>query len=271
MSFINTSVYSVTLSQRVPVSLFLPTDRTSGHLRPPKGVIYFLPGLSQSHEDFQNYTAANRYAMENHLAIVYVNAPYSFYQDMACGYNYYTYITEELPDLLSKMFVLPQDRKHRYVCGLSMGGYGALLLGLSRPDLYCACGSFSGCLDMGAMLEAAKDNEDYKRIFSPAFSENLEFKDSANLFKLAEDMSKLPPEEQCRVFVCCGKQDNNHFIYKQNQNFHNFVINLNLAEYKYMEWDGVHDFSFWDRAMMHSVAFFLKSHYDEKKLKLWRD
>ncbi len=271
MAFINTSVYSRTLDQRVPISLFLPTDRVSGHTRTPKAVIYFLHGKGQNNEDFQNYTAANRYAMENHVAMVYVNAPYSFYQDMACGYNYYTYITEELPDLLSKMFILPQGREHTFICGLSMGGYGALLLGLSRPDIYSACASFSGSLDMGAMLEAAKNNEEYKRIFSPAFGENLDFKDSADLFKLAENMAKLPEEEQSRVFVCCGKQDHNYFIYEQNQTFNNFAKNLNLANYKFMEWDGTHDYSFWDRAMLHSIAFFLKNSYDQKKIKLWRD
>ena len=45
--------------------------------------------------------------------------------------------------LLGRMFKLPARREQNFIAGLSMGGYGALFLGLSRPDLYAGCASFT--------------------------------------------------------------------------------------------------------------------------------
>lgn len=269
MALINTSIYSKVLQQRVPLSLFLPSDCSSGRVRKAKSVIYFLPGMGQDNEDFMNFTAANRYALDNTAAMVYVYAPHSFYQDMPGGFKYCTYITEELPKLLQSMFVLPSERENTFVAGLSMGGYGALKLGLSRPDLYSACASFSGSLDMGGMLEYCKNTGEHTDLFVQAFGANLEMEQTSDLFYLAQQMALK--QDQTRIFVCCGKQDFDYQIYPQNQKFNEFAQTLNLKDYKYMEWDGRHDHAFWDRAMMHAMAFFMKNKYDKFKIKHWRD
>ncbi|MEG3030033.1 MAG: alpha/beta hydrolase-fold protein [Oscillospiraceae bacterium] len=270
MAFITTTLFSQVLNQRMPVDLFVPTDRKEGPLRQPRGVIYFLPGISANEKDFQQYTAVNRYAMENHMAMVYPTAPYSFYTDMAIGLNYYTYLTQELPKLVDEVFNLSFKREKTFVAGLSMGGYGALLLGMSRPDIYGGCASFSGSCDMGGMLKFAQTDPASKKIMAPAFGESLELEDRYDLFKLATKMSHLPKEEQSRVFMCCGKQDDKFLIHDQNIGLKTYMETLDLASYKYMEWDGQHDNSFWDRAMLHGMSFFLKNKYDEKKLELWR-
>lgn len=269
MAFISTTIYSQVLQQRTNVDLFIPTDRKEGPLRQPRAVIYFLHGMSSNEKDFQEYTAANRYAMENHVAMVYVCAPYSFYSDMKLGFKYFTYITEELPKILNEIFQLPQKREKTFIAGLSMGGYGALLLGLSRPDIYGACASFSGACDMRGMVEYAKTDIESRQILTPVFGETLEMPMENDLFYLAQKMSELPREEQTRVFACCGKQDDSYMVREQNIAFKNYVETLDLACFKYTEWDGKHDNSFWDRAMLHAISFFLKNRYDEKKLKLW--
>ncbi|MEG1862750.1 MAG: alpha/beta hydrolase family protein [Oscillospiraceae bacterium] len=271
MAFIETSVYSQVLKQDMHVDLFLPNDRMDHPLKKPRAVIYFLHGMGSSEREFREYTAANRYARENHVAMVYPSAPQSFYNDMKYGLKYFTYLTEELPALLLSLFGVGMPREKTFVAGLSMGGYGALRLGLMRPDIYGGCAGFSGACDIRAMAQSLKENpvEDGKA-FIPVFGEEMDIKDDQDLFCLAKKASELPVEKQPRVFMACGKQDDLFFLHDQNIKLKSYIQTLPIADFKYMEWDGVHDYSFWDRAMMHAISYFLNNGYDEKKIKLWR-
>lgn len=272
MAFISTTIYSQALSQHMNVDLFLPNDRKTGQPRRARGIIYFLTGISSNEKQFQQYTAANRYALENHMAMVYPVAPYSFYSNMKYGLKYFTYLTEELPALLESMFGISYPREKTFIAGLSMGGYGALYLGLSRPDMFGAIGSFSGACDIAAMLDYTKETNDLESrdIFVPVYGEDLTLEKEQNLFYLVKKVSELAFDEQPRIYMACGKQDDSYMIYQQNQSFKNYAQQLPLAQFKYSEWDGKHDYKFWDRAMLHAMAFFMKSRYDEKEIEHWR-
>ncbi len=273
MAFIDTSVYSNVLRQDIHLDLFLPNDRPDHSIRRPRGVIYFLHGLGSSEKQFREYTATNRYARENHIAMVYVSAPQSFYNDMRYGLKYFTYITEELPQLLSSLYNLNFPREKTFVAGLSMGGYGAMKIGLSRPDLFGGICSLSGPMDLKLMARTIKamDEPDGDSLsFFPVFGEDLEIPDRRDIYCLIDKVARLPAEQQPRILLCCGKQDNLAEIHAQNKAFIRHARTLPLREFKYMEWNGVHDYSFWDRAMMHAISFFLQNNYDKQKIELWR-
>ena len=68
----------------------------------------------------------------------------------------------------------------------------------------------------------------------------------------------------------CGKQDELISIYKQNVKLDEYAKTLPLADYKFWRWDGAHEYSFWDRAILHAIAFFLNNDYDETEIRKWR-
>src|SRR5690606_5080706 len=68
------------------------------------------------------------------------------YTDQDNGQAYFSYITEELPAYLHRMFHLTTAREKTYVAGLSMGGYGAFKAAFLHPELYMAALSLSGLL-----------------------------------------------------------------------------------------------------------------------------
>ena len=273
MSFINTSVYSNVLRQDIHLDLFLPNDRPEHKIKKPRGVIYFLHGLGSSEKQFREYTATNRYARDNHMAVVYVSRPQSFYNDMRHGMAYFTYITEELPQLLSSLYNIDFPREKTFISGLSMGGYGAMRIGLARPDIFGGIAALSGPMDIKMMAQTIKQMDVIdgdSASFLPVFGEDLEIPDERDIYHLIKKVARLPEEEQPRILLCCGKQDNLAEIHAQNLAFMDFVKDLPLKEIEYKEWNGVHDYLFWDRAMMHSIAFLLKNKYDEEKIKFWR-
>ncbi|QJU60477.1 S-formylglutathione hydrolase [Sphingomonas sp. AP4-R1] len=59
----------------------------------------------------------------------------------AAHYRMWTYVTEELPALIGAHF--PADMARQSIMGHSMGGHGALTIGLSFPDRYKAVSAFA--------------------------------------------------------------------------------------------------------------------------------
>jgi S-formylglutathione hydrolase len=59
----------------------------------------------------------------------------------ARNYRMWSYVTEELPELIGTHF--PVDPKRQSILGHSMGGHGALTIALSDPDRYRAASAFS--------------------------------------------------------------------------------------------------------------------------------
>jgi len=270
MALLSCLINSDVMEQKVNLDVFLPTDSPEEKGREIAGVLYLLHGLGGSHKDWQSYTAVIRYAVDNRLAVIFPSARKSFYANMVYGDDFYTFMTEELPDILQKMFRLPNEREKTFIAGLSMGGYGATYLGLSRPDLYGAFANFSGPMNI-RLFEQMKDNEMVQKDFVPVFGDNVEIDDKYDLYKLAEKVAQLPEKERPRIFMACGKQDNygGLELYEQNVDYKAHIEKLPYVS-KWMEWDGIHEYSFWDRALVHAISFFLNNKYDEEKLKDWQ-
>jgi S-formylglutathione hydrolase len=57
------------------------------------------------------------------------------------NYRMFSYVTEELPALIDAHF--PSDPARRGVFGHSMGGHGALVAALRRPDVFRSCSAFA--------------------------------------------------------------------------------------------------------------------------------
>ena len=57
------------------------------------------------------------------------------------NYQMYDYVTQELPELVFAEF--PGDRSRQGISGHSMGGHGALTLGLRNPEVYRSISAFA--------------------------------------------------------------------------------------------------------------------------------
>lgn len=130
----------------------------------PVPVLYYLAGLTCTEETFMIKGGAQRLAAEHGLMLVApdtsprgANIPgedddydfgtgAGFYLDATAepwseNYNMYTYVTEELRDLILDHFPAREDAQG--VFGHSMGGHGALTLALKNPDLYKSVSAFA--------------------------------------------------------------------------------------------------------------------------------
>ena len=139
--------------------LFLPEEAKDG----PVPVLWYLSGLTCTHENAMTKAGAQGWAAEQGIALVfpdtsprgegvaddeafdlgqgagfYVNAA----QDpWAKHFRMWDYVAEELPSLIGREFAVDMDRQG--ITGHSMGGHGALTLAMGLPGRFRAVSAFS--------------------------------------------------------------------------------------------------------------------------------
>lgn len=251
MAFFRGVIRSDTLGMDTGLNVILPYDRQPDDFAPPCRVLYLLHGLGDNCDAWTRYTGIERYARDKGLAVIMPEVQRSFYLDMTYGLKYFSYVTEELPGLCMQMFHIGTRREDTVIAGLSMGGYGAMKCGLSRPDLYGGAASFSGALDIHEVVDSLAE-EDLKPQLQAAIGMELSVRDSDDLKKLAELVAAMPRESQPGLFITCGQQD---FLYNANIGFKNHLEDLTLP-FQFEEWPGEHEWGFWDVSVRQALEFF---------------
>ena len=141
------------------VALFLPAEAQDG----PVPVLWFLSGLTCTHENAMVKAGAQAWAAEQGIALVFPDtsprgegvANDAAY-DLGQGAGFYVnaiqppwdrhfrmwdYIAEELPALLGRAFAVDLERQS--ITGHSMGGHGALTIALRNPDRFKSVSAFA--------------------------------------------------------------------------------------------------------------------------------
>ncbi|MGI6705710.1 MAG: alpha/beta hydrolase [Clostridia bacterium] len=211
-------------------------NRSYGNKHP---TLYLLHGLSDDHTIWLRRTSIERYVAPLGLAVVMPAVHRSFYTDMARGYKYWTFISEELPQIARSFFPLSDAREDNFVAGLSMGGYGAFKLALSHPDRFSAAASLSGALDIAQIGERRDADPEFENIFGDL----NKLRGSENdLFYLAERTAAADGPKP-KLYQCCGTED---FLYESNLRFKAFAENLSF-DLTYEEEPAVHEWGYWDK------------------------
>ena len=133
-------------------------------IKEPRPVLWYLSGLTCTHANVMEKGEYRRMAAELGLILVcpdtsprgndvpdeltnwQMGKGAGFYLDAtetpwAENYRMYSYITEELPDLIAKQFRVDMSRQG--IFGHSMGGHGAMTIALKNPDRFKSCSAFA--------------------------------------------------------------------------------------------------------------------------------
>ena len=102
-------------------------------------LLYLLHGLSDDATAWTRYTSIERYAQAYGLAVVMPQVQRSFYCDQVHGGRFWTFMTQELPEVVQRFFHVSSRREDTFVAGLSMGGFGAMKWALHEPRAVRCC------------------------------------------------------------------------------------------------------------------------------------
>jgi S-formylglutathione hydrolase FrmB len=195
-------------------------------------------------------TGIVRYARAYEEIIVMPDAANSWYVNNHAGpqLRWEDYVIDDLIPYIDSHYRTVASRGGRAIAGLSMGGYGALYLGLKYHNLFSAVASLSGVVASADL--ARRDPAVWKMIGEkmPKMKETLleDFGPPSNPARKGEDpfrlIRKLTPDERPALFLAIGESD--PFL-QENRKFVALLSSLKVP-YRYREVPGGHEWKVWD-------------------------
>ncbi len=182
--------------------------------------------------------------------------------------KYETYITKDLLELVDRKFKTIATREGRGLAGMSMGGYGALILSMRHPDLFSAAASHSGLIT--PLYKGPYPYEKGKvslHTSIASLTETYKFLGNLGSWVLgvfggdlaswrAHDptllLQKLAPGT-LHLYLDCGTEDE-FLFHHSNQYIHDLLLERGI-KHEFFIGPGHHSFDFWQQRLPSSLAF----------------
>ena len=181
------TVKTAAFSEPTNVDVFLPTgyDADPGRRWP---VTYVTAGTMNNYNSFRTVLDGVKLTEKYPSLIVSPDGNSGYWSDWYNGGAfgppaYETFVIDQLIPLIDARYRTAADRAHRFVTGVSMGGYGAAMFAARHPDLFSAVSSISGATDsnlpyLGAAVSASStfDGGPVDAIYGPRSTQEVRWR-----------------------------------------------------------------------------------------------
>lgn len=257
------SINSTVMGKEVKYSVYLPDGYERSNRVYP--VLYLLHGYGDDETGWTQFGEVESIAGKamkrgdaTPMIIVMPDGGVTWYLNSYDGKIRYEdfFVTEFIPHIDKTYRTRPQQQ-YRAIAGLSMGGYGSLLLATKHPGLFSSCSPLSaGVLTDEEIVNGSDDiwknvlGELYgkreltgKNRLTPHYQQNsiLGIISKGN----AEQLGKV------RYYIDCGDKD---FLIKGNMALHAALIDKKIA-HEFRVREGVHNWSYWRTALPEVLKF----------------
>jgi S-formylglutathione hydrolase FrmB len=280
---------SPAVGRTMKYNILLPKDYETSTTRYP--VLYLMHGLSQNYTAWGLSNGTPFYAgLYDDLIVVMPDGGNSWYVNWATNEagqtnNWEDHIVKDVIGHVDWNYRTIARREGRAIAGLSMGGYGALTLGLRHPELFISIGSTSGALEHGrqaaARLRGAaprpgaqpqRQQTEAERaaaaaarrrpnpvIGIPGFSSQEERTPRGQEFAKAEDADaydpfklilQVPKEKLPHIYIDCGTEDR---LIAGARELAGILLEKNIP-FDYMQMPGAHNSAYWIQSVGHIMA-----------------
>jgi putative tributyrin esterase len=232
--------HSASLEKEMHYRVLLPKGYESGGKFP---VLYLLHGLYGDYKNWDTLTHLETYARNLEIVIVMPDADDSWYTNSATvpRDKYEDYIVKDLIPEIDENYRTIPERRARAVAGLSMGGYGAVKLGLKYPDLFAFAGSLSGALNAAGNLDTLRA-EFRAKLLEVFGNDGSRTRAENDVFHLLKDSHGV---SYPYFYLACGTGDS---FLETNRDFVQQLSERKIP-YEYHETPGGHTWEYWDRAV----------------------
>jgi putative tributyrin esterase len=238
------TVKSPAIRGRADISVFIPQVEPTT----PLPLVTLLHGVYGSHWAWLFKAGAHevmlRLIKEENLPPMALAMPSDGLLGDGSGYlhhvdaDYRAWIVEEVPAAVSQLDSRIENAP-RFLCGLSMGGYGTLRLGALYPNHFSALSAHSSVTD-------ASDLNSF--LLPDSKPLNLDESDPLDVLTcLKANAATLPPFR-----FDCGVDDP---LISSNRRLHN-ELNTAGIPHSYQEFSGGHSWDYWSKHLADSLRFF---------------
>ena len=239
------TIFSNAMHKKIKCVIIKPNAYKEKNIRFP--VLYLLHGLTDSYAYWVTDIPGIKNEVDKYnMIIVCPDGGFdSWYFDspLDTTRKYETHISKEVIQYVDANYRTINDREHRAIAGLSMGGHGAFYIGLRHTDLFGAVGSTSGVLDIYPLRKYFKiDN---------LIGDTLNYKNNWQQMSVM-NMIDHYPVNKLAIIIDCGTEDP---LYAINKQFHEKLLQLHVL-HDYTERPGEHVNEYWKNAIQYQLLFF---------------
>lgn len=238
------TIKAAEMPQPIKVTIILPDGASAAHRVP---TIYMLNGFGGDHTQWtiirEDLPAlADRYGM----AMVMPDGCDSWYWDAPANpkVKMETFMTTRLVPYIDKHYPTIPEASKRAVTGLSMGGHGALWLGIRHPNIWKNIGSTSG----GVNILPFTKNWKMKEALGAYTTATAKIWETHTVINLVPQMT---PEANNIIFDC-GTDD---IFAGVNAALHQKLLEAKIP-HDYISRPGNHNRKYWSNSILYQLLYF---------------
>lgn len=251
------------LGKDVEYSIYLPADYEKSNRAYP--VLYLLHGYSDDETGWTQFGEAHIITdklIENGeiapMIIVMPDAGVSWYINSYDGkVKYEDFFVRELIPHIDATYRTRKTKQYRAIAGLSMGGYGALVLATKHPDLFSSAAPLSSGVFTDEEIVAGSDDM-WKVVLGDLYGK----KDLAGKARITDHYLKnsvlkivasgdAEQLKTMRYYIDCGDKD---FLIKGNMALHGIMIDKKIP-HEFRVREGSHTWTYWRTALPEVLKF----------------
>jgi len=239
--------YSAAMHKNIKAVVVKPNDYSASTKFP---TVYLLHGAGGNYSDWTKNTpdkqVIQKLADLYHVIVVCPDGNVtSWYFDSPVdpAWKYETYVSSELVSYIDKHYSTITDRNSRAITGLSMGGHGALYLAFRHQDVFGACGSMSGGVD----IRPFPNNWDIAKRLGKYSEYPQRWEDNSVI-----NLTYLLTPNSLAITFDCGSGD---FFYQVNKNLHEKLLERGIP-HDFTVRPGGHTWEYWGNSINYQMLFF---------------
>lgn len=256
------SIESSVLNKNVNYNIYLPKGYEESNRSYP--VLYLLHGYTDNEIGWTQFGEVQQIADEasenlsvTDMIIVMPDAGVSWYINNHDGsVNYEDFFTQELIPYVDETYRTRATKEFRAVAGLSMGGYGTLIMATKHSELFTAAAPLSAAVFLDEEI-SGMPQENWDNALGTPFGEGLEGEDrltdhyyNNSIIEIMEngDQEALKSVD---YYIDCGDDD---FLIRGNLALYDMMVQNEIsAEFRVR--DGAHTWDYWRSALPDVLEF----------------
>ncbi|TKT91769.1 alpha/beta hydrolase [Dyadobacter frigoris] len=255
-------VKSKLMGKDIKYSIYLPADYDKTNRSYP--VLYLLHGYSDDETGWTQFGLAQEIADKTinsgdapAMIIVMPDAEVTWYMNTFDGKGRYEdFFTEEFIPFIDANYHTRAKKEFRAIAGLSMGGFGTLLLATKHPELFTSASALSSAVrtdeDMMAMPDERWESR-YATIYGPNLKGTARLTDFYYKNSILKIIETASPEKlkTVRYYIDCGDDD---ALVKGNMILHASMMEKGIP-HEFRVRDGAHTWTYWRTALPEVLRF----------------
>lgn len=256
-------IESKLLGEYVKYSVYLPPEYNSTNEKYP--VLYLLHGFNgnetswvrDSHIQLLMDSLISNKIIRPFILVMPNGQNSYFINNYNNSFPYEDFFINELVPFIDSTYRTLPERNFRGTAGLSMGGYGAIILPVKHPDIFGYSVALSAALrtdETFIKVSKKKYSINFAKLYGDSLNEQQRitrhWKENSPFYlvnkQTANDLKKI------QWYINCGMQD---FLLPGNESFHWLLLDLNIP-HEYHMCIGTHNLHYWDMEIPYGLEFF---------------